>query len=219
MFILADKVFMHIVQDRTSSATREKIENHIDKASEIWDIRFEVRYGSFPHFSNTEKTDPEVPVGPSDTNDPAYPGGCYIDRQPNLLCSNRVIYNTVRGSRNRDFPDADIIILYSSGRYFADEITQAVSYDMNREYPYFIHMSDGSFESDYIMAHEIGHIFNYTNRFDNKNEANPYENPENGRIDYAHNNAPDNIMYPIIGPNPTVTEEQRAKALESRIIK
>ncbi|EJQ78324.1 Uncharacterized protein BC141101_05862 [Bacillus toyonensis] len=216
---MADKVYMYIVQDRTSSATREKIENHIDKASEIWDIRFEVRYGSFPHNSNTERTDSEVPVGPSDPNDPAYPGGCNILHQPNLLCTNRIIYNIVTQHRNGDFPDAEVIILYSSGRYFANGITKAVSYDMNREYPYFIHMSDGSLELDYIMAHEIGHIFNFTNRFDNKNEANPYEDPETSEIDYTHNNDPDNIMYPIVGPNPTVTADQKAKALESRIIK
>ncbi len=96
----------------------------------------------------------------------------------NLLCANRIKYNIVTQHRNGDFPDAEVIILYSSGRYFANGITKAVAYDMNREYPYFIHMSDGSLELDYIMAHEIGHIFNFTNRFDNKNEANPYENPE-----------------------------------------
>lgn len=210
---------MYIVQDRSSGATREKIENHIDKASEIWDIRFEVRYGSFPHLSNTESTDPKVPVGPSDPYDPAYPGGCTLLHIPNLLCANRYIYDLITGGRNRDFPDADIIILYSSGRYFADGITKAVSYDMNREYPYFIHMSDGSFESDYLMAHEVGHLFNFTNKDDNKDEANPYEDPETGEIDYAHNNDPDNIMYPFVGPNPTVTEEQRAKALDSRLIR
>ncbi|PEF60472.1 hypothetical protein CON35_30700 [Bacillus cereus] len=216
---MVNKVYMYIMQDMKSNATREKIENHIQKASEIWDIRFEVRYGSFPHDTTTKTTDPKVPVGPKDMKDPAYPGGCSLFHQPNRLCSNRIKYAIVTDYRNRYFPDAEIIILYSSGPYFADGTTKAVSYDMNSEYPYFILMSDGTFESDYLMAHEIGHIFNYTNRNDNKNEANPYKNPKNGEIDYAHNNDPDNIMYPIVGLNPTVTADQKAKALESRIIK
>ncbi|WP_241667952.1 hypothetical protein [Bacillus cereus] len=212
-------VYMYILQDMTSSATREKMEKHVEKASEIWDIRFEVRYYSFPHKSTTQGRDPKVPVGPKDMNDPAYPGGCSLFHSPNQLCDNRILYSIVTESRNRHFPDAEIIILYSSGLYFADGTTKAVSYDMNGEYPYFILMSDGSLELDYLMAHEIGHIFNYTNRNDNKNEANPYKNPVNGEIDYAHNNDPDNIMYPNVGLNPTVTADQKAKALESRIIK
>lgn len=63
-----------------------------------------------------------------------------------------------------------------------------------------------------ILAHEIGHVLNYSNRSGTKNDPNPHpDEPE-------HNADPDNLMFPDVGPISNITPEQCDQFFESKII-
>ncbi|MGG1677005.1 hypothetical protein ACIFOT_14800 [Neobacillus sp. NRS-1170] len=123
----------------------------------------------------------------------------------------------------------DVIIIYLPGLEFKRKANGlSLAYDTKKP-PYLIVVSDGVKDYPWVVAHEIGHILYYTNKFNNRDDPNPYlevndkgepmrDDQGNLKFDRAHNNNKNNIMYPRGSKSsipPKVTFDQMVKVSNS----
>ncbi|MHC0038532.1 hypothetical protein [Pseudoneobacillus sp. C159] len=127
----------------------------------------------------------------------------------------------------------DVIIIYLPGVGFKG-ITGglALAYDTKKP-PYLIVVSESAGDYPWVVAHEIGHVLYYSNRYHDKKDPNPYllvnargepirDKQGNLKYDHAHNNNKNNIMYPRASKStipPKVTSAQLKKASQSYLLK
>lgn len=140
----------------------------------------------------------------------------------------------------RYYSAADTFVFYLPGNSIMG--TRAVGKAFERyvdgKVAYFVIMSNGAqgrieepsgvkTGSDYILAHELGHIMYYTNYYGDRRDPKPNDDTilANGTPDYGHHDddTPEekrNLMAPVAVPYgevPTITDEQVIKALQSRL--
>ncbi|MEK3992758.1 hypothetical protein [Robertmurraya sp. FSL R5-0851] len=110
------------------------------------------------------------------------------------------------------FPEIELVILYAKGDALKSGVSGRSWYRKFEEESYyhsFIIMSESATEK--VLAHELGHILNFTNKDGAKNDPDPMENePE-------HNKNPGNLMHKEVTTT-DITEEQCKQFFESKII-
>ncbi|MBT2730648.1 hypothetical protein J7E63_27900 [Bacillus sp. ISL-75] len=126
----------------------------------------------------------------------------------------------------------DVIIIYLPGLEFKGQANGlSLAYDTKIP-PYLIVVSDGVDDYPWVVAHEIGHILYYTNKFNDKDDPNPYlvvnskgeamrDAHGNLKFDRTHNNNKNNIMYPRGSKSsipPKVTFDQMVKVSNSYLL-
>jgi hypothetical protein len=140
-------------------------------------------------------------------------------RTEQMVMNNRKLGQTARlllGLAKNFCQNADVFVFYMDGKHIGPiqkngTRTLAITY---MDYPLII-MSNGANESEFILAHELGHFLFLNNRFQNTSDPHPLKS------DPAHNAKPENLMYPtgMHWPKPPqlpeITKEQIKKALES----
>jgi hypothetical protein len=144
----------------------------------------------------------------------------------------KVLYDHARNYFSAKKLKPDVIILYLPGAGFQGiPGGLALAYDTKKP-PYLIVISDHASDYPWVVAHEIGHIFYYSNSYYDKKDPNPYllvnadgepirDEEGNLRFDTAHNNNQNNIMYPKATKStkqPKVTSEQLKKATQSYLL-
>ncbi|MFF2287309.1 M48 family metallopeptidase [Peribacillus butanolivorans] len=140
-----------------------------------------------------------------------------IDKKdPTTNLDINAIYELIQESNKNYDPDVNtnnnppvsIIIIYVPGNYIAnDSFTTGYAYD-TKGIPYLIFLSDKA-TSD-VLAHEVGHVLNYSNKNGRKND------PEPAGGDPDHNKNKGNLMYKEAGN--TITPQQCTQFSESKII-
>ncbi|MBJ8151342.1 hypothetical protein [Bacillus cereus] len=111
------------------------------------------------------------------------------------------------------FPEIDLVIMYVIGNQLGTG-NQARSYyrtfDDDPHPHFFIVMSETATWE--LLAHELGHILNYSNINGPKNDPHPKEG------DPGHNKNEGNLMYPTVTTT-EITEQQCNQFFESKIIR
>lgn len=126
-----------------------------------------------------------------------------------------------------------IYIVYTSGDYFLGGSGRTIGsggagitdYRNSTDFKMFgrVALSNQALGT-YALAHEAGHVLltSYVanqNTFLSIDPSGPYINPQTQSRDIAHNNNPNNIMYPIVPPNnPIITSLQCQKARQSKVV-
>ncbi|WP_369379786.1 hypothetical protein [Lysinibacillus fusiformis] len=131
---------------------------------------------------------------------------------------------------------ADVYVFYLPGISImgSDAIGRALYRVIDNELTYIVIMSNGARDrvesterkgSDYVLAHELGHIMYYTNHYGWKQDPKPNDDtlksdgtPDIGHHDDDTEEERRNLMSPSItsGVIPTITDEQVIRALQSR---
>lgn len=157
-----------------------------------------------------------------------------------LIPAKQVFKNTqvdtlVKAARKATGYKVGIYVLYLRGDYLAEGRgkrvvgvggTEVISFNSGTDYKLFgrILLTDKA-EGRYTMAHEFGHVlFNRYNvteeRFTHDDPSGPFIQPQTDRIDRAHNNDRENLMYPISPvANPIVSAKQCQLAKQSKLVK
>lgn len=121
----------------------------------------------------------------------------------------------IREDAVKIFPEINLVICYTLGDTFGtnmdpESIVEGVTYDDNDNNPCYLILLSEKATPD-LVAHEIGHMLNYSNINGRKNDPDPYPGNE------AHNKNQDNLMYPSVTSS-TITEAQCKQFFESKII-
>jgi hypothetical protein len=110
------------------------------------------------------------------------------------------------------FPEIELVILYAKGNALKNGKSGRSWYRQFEDNPYhhnFILMAESATEK--ILAHELGHILNFTNIEGIKDDPDPMENEK------EHNKNPGNLMHSDVTTT-DITEEQCKQFFESKII-
>lgn len=153
----------------------------------------------------------------------------------NNVFKNRQIDSLIRSARQYVGYRTGIYIFYLNGDYFAEgrgkkvvgvSGTELVSFKNNRDYTLYgrILLTDMA-AGRYTLAHELGHILfkrydSGKDKFIHSDPSGPYIHSTTKRMDSAHNNSPNNLMFPITPTNnPTITIKQCKVAQQSKMLK
>ncbi|MGE7651204.1 hypothetical protein ACQKM1_26375 [Peribacillus frigoritolerans] len=120
----------------------------------------------------------------------------------------------IRNNKKKYFPESKIVIIYLLGNYIgsnedpASKTTGRTYLDNSVDPCHLITITEAA--DAYLLAHELGHVFNYSRVDNNMDDADPIS------TDRAHNRNVGNIMYPEAGT--VLTTEQCEKFFRSPII-
>ncbi|MBI0580798.1 hypothetical protein IEC97_26015 [Neobacillus cucumis] len=147
----------------------------------------------------------------------------FRNQQINLL------YNNARNTMNNKI---GIYVFYLNGKYL-DEVngrrvvgvagTELIDYKHGKDYKLIGRVLLTEMAGPFTFAHECGHVLfkryhSTKNTFIHNDPSGPYINPKTKKIDSAHNNDRNNLMFPISPfQNPMITSEQCKIAKLSKI--
>ncbi|MET3203201.1 UNVERIFIED_ORG: hypothetical protein ABID75_006187 [Bacillus proteolyticus] len=122
----------------------------------------------------------------------------------------------VKDSMRGYFPEINVFIAYIGGEFFkrsgAPTQTVGVSFDDSNANPcYVILITDKA--APFILAHEIGHVLNFSNKQGKVDDPNPIPG------DPSHDRDSNNLMNAIPVAGSVLTQAQCALFFDSKIIK
>lgn len=143
----------------------------------------------------------------------------YATSETQLIAENIDVHNLSRDALDvfdiykTRFSEINVLVCFVEGRFFMDMGTPSkfigYTFTLSGDDNYLVLLSE--LTEPLHLAHELGHVLNFSNRNGSTNDPDPFPGqPE-------HNINPDNLMHPIT-TDTNITTAQCDQFFESRII-
>jgi hypothetical protein len=116
----------------------------------------------------------------------------------------------------KTFPEINLLVAFIAGDFFKSNgaatrvVGRATTVSVLGKLLYFVLLTNQA--SPELLAHELGHVLNFSNKDGTANDPNPLPN------DPGHNADPGNLMFPTPALGAVITPAQCEQFYESRII-